>query len=212
MISQMTLDEVNENIVAINNASHDIANRLLKIKQCEGWKVLGFASWTKFLESDLFTFSRKHLYELMKATPIKEKLVTKGYRVSNKIASKLSKFPDDLHVPILKTSIERYGGKPTEGEIESVGNVLTTVMLTGHVDLGDGRMTAFEKAFRKEDEERELRQKQHIHDKYEDKPQAPLTLSEIQLAISTITANPSDQSVARAVRSILRIQERKQAG
>lgn len=207
----MTYDEAKEHVDAINRASQGIGQLLLEIRQREGWKALGYKNWTEFLTEE-FSYSRKHLYELMKAAPIKERLVTKGYKVSNKVASKLSKFPDDLHVPILKTSIERYGGKPTEGEIESVGNVLTTVMLTGHVDLGDGRMTAFEKAFRKEDEERELRQKQHIHDKYEDKPQAPLTLSEIQLAISTITANPSDQSVARAVRSILRIQERKQAG
>lgn len=208
----MTYDEAKEHVDAINRASQGIGQLLLEIRQREGWKALGYKNWTEFLTEE-FSYSRKHLYELMKAAPIKEQLVTKGYRVSNKVASKLSKFPDELHIPILRTAVERYGDKPTIGEIESTGNILTATMLTGgYVDLGDGKMTAIEKAFRKEDEERELRQKQHIHDKYEDKPQPPLTLSEIQLAISTITANPSDQEVARAVRSILRIQERKQAG
>lgn len=210
MISQMTLDEVNENIAAINNASQDIGKRLLEMKERLAWKALGYASWTAFLEGE-FSYSRKHLYELMKAAPIQEKL-PKGYRVSTAIAAKIAEYPEELHIPIFNMATKRFNGKLTESRVASIGDVLQTANLTGYADLGDGGMTALEKAFSKHDEERELRQKQHIHDKYEDKPQAPLTLSEIQLAISTITANPTDQEIARSVRSILRIQERKQAG
>lgn len=210
MTTRMTLEEIQANINAINNASQDIGRRLLEMREREAWKVLGYANWTAFLEGE-FSYSRKHLYELMKAAPIQEKL-PKGYKVNTAIAAKIAEYPEELHIPIFNMATKRFNGKLTESRVASIGDVLQTANLTGYADTGDGAMTALEKAFSKHDEERDLRQKQHIHDSIESKPQPPLTLSEIQLAISTITSNPSDQSVARAVRSMLRIQERKQAG
>lgn len=206
----MTYDEAKEHVDAINRSSQGIGQLLLEIRQREGWKALGYKNWTEFLTEE-FSYSRKHLYELMKAAPIQEKL-PKGYKVNTAIAAKIAEYPEELHIPIFNMATKRFNGKLTESRVASIGDVLQTANLTGYADLGDGGMTALEKAFSKHDEERDLRKKQHIHDKYEDKPQAPLTLSEIQLVISTITANPADQEIARSVRSILRIQERKQAG
>lgn len=207
MINQMTLEEVNENITAINNASQDIGRRLLEMREREAWKVLGYTSWTAFLEGE-FEYSRQHLYELIKAAAVIENLSTTVYKgkISTKAAAKLADYKPSIRIPILDTVEARYG-KITESRIARVGDMFQEVTTTGHVDTGSGVGTPIDVALDKQDDEAEKRQNMYIYDK----PQKPLTPDEIQLAISTITANPADQEVAKAVRSILRIQERKTA-
>lgn len=205
MNNSMSLDEIQANIIAINNASQDIGRRLLEMREREAWKVLGYASWTAFLEGE-FSYSRKHLYELMNAASVLE-VIPKGNKISTAAAAKLSQYPKELHIPIIQATQARYGAI-TESRLQRVGDMFQEVTRTGHCDTGNGISTPIDIALDKADDEADKRQKQYIYDK----PQKPLTQDEISLAISTITANPSDQSVARAVRSILRIQERKQAG
>lgn len=156
----MTKAEALVHVQAVNHAAADMGRHLLELKQREGWRALGYETWTAFLEGE-FTYSRQHLYELMKATPVQERLSTTAYKISTKAAAALSRFDEDLQPTILKTAVARYG-KLTESTVTRVGSVIQEMASTGHVDTGNGTSTPVDAALTSEDEEAVKRQKQYI--------------------------------------------------
>lgn len=163
ILSIMGAEEAREIINKINSKAAEMGRLLLDLKEREGWRALGYASWTQCLRCE-FEYSRKHLYELMNAAPVIEKLLPKGYNLNTAQADALADFPAELHEPIVEATISRYGDL-SENKIRRVGGVFTQAVKTGYVNTGDGEIsTPIDAALTREDEEAMLKQKQHIAD------------------------------------------------
>lgn len=158
----MSVDEAKAHVQAVKNAAQDMGKHLLELKEREGWRVLGYQSWTAFLNGE-FEYSRKHLYELMAAVPVQDKLLPIGYNLSTKAAAALSKFDESLHVVIAQTAQARYG-EVTESNINRVGDVVQTMVLTGHVSP-DGISTPIDATLNAEDFEASQRQQVYVAEK-----------------------------------------------
>lgn len=157
----MTREEAQAHVDAIKNAVRDMGLRLLEMKAREGWRALGYANWTAFLTGE-FAYSRKHLYELMEAAPVLEKMLPTGNKISIKAAAALAAFDEELHPVIIGTAQARYGTL-TESNVNRVGSVVQQMTYTGHVDIGNGRNTPIEAALALEDEEAAKRRLEYIH-------------------------------------------------
>jgi hypothetical protein len=146
----MTREEARQAVDAINRATEDIGQNLLRLKETGGWQLLAdgegnpYANWTDFL-SRAFTFSRKHLYELMQAAPVIERLAARGYQVNHSQAVALSRFSPEVQVLTFEMALKR--GAATEERIKDLGSVLQTAEDTGgYVPTEDGEQIALENA------------------------------------------------------------------
>lgn len=160
IIDAMTRDEAESHVKAINNAAADMGRHLLDLKERHGWRALGYPTWTACLENE-FRYSRKHLYELMNAAPVYERLSPTGNTLSLAAANALAAYDADLQPAILRTAQARYGAL-TESNVTRVGNVVETMARTGHVDTGSGESTPVEAALTIEDSEALKRQQDYI--------------------------------------------------
>lgn len=157
IIEPMSKMEAQECVQAINTSAAEMGRLLLELKSREGWRALGYHTWTECLIRE-FAFSRKHLYELMQATPIIESLSPLGYNLNIRQANALSVYPAPLRPAIVMLTEQRYG-KLTESRLERVGETLLQAARTGQVNVGDGSVTvALDVAIKLEDEEAMKRQ------------------------------------------------------
>lgn len=163
VIAPMTREEAQQHVDAIHVAASNIGRHLLEIKQREGWRALGYESWTAFLVKE-FSYSRKHLYELMSAATV-EGLLPEG---NTKAAYALSRFDANLQpaiAQIARSAAEVRGRDVTAGLVTAVGDVLAESVATGgYVDTGAGTMTAMTKAISTAIDELDKRKSQHIDD------------------------------------------------
>jgi len=156
VLAPMTPDEARAAVMQINAHAAEMGRLLLDLRTREGWRALGYATWTDCLTRE-FAFSRKHLYELMRAAPVVERLSPFGYTLNTSQANALSRYPIDLQAPIYQATVARYG-KPTESRLTRVGDVLAQVVATGHVDADGQTPTPIDAALAYEDYEARLRQ------------------------------------------------------
>lgn len=169
VINPMTETEAREHVQQINASAVDIGRRLLELKEREGWRALGYKNWTACLNEE-FVFSRKHLYSLMNAAPVAEKLLPKGYKLTTNQASTVARYPEDLQPAIVRGAKNRYG-KLTESNLRRYGDTLQQAVETGYLDIRDGeKVTAFEAALTDEDVEALKRQKQYIQENMKPRP------------------------------------------
>jgi hypothetical protein len=160
IVTPMTTDEARAHVQAVNTAAADMGRHLLELKEREGWRALGYANWTACLQNE-FGYSRQHLYDLMDAAPVQERLSGTPYKLSTRAAVALAAYDADLQPAILRTAAARYG-KLTESNVTRVGNIVETMARTGHVDTGSGVSTPVDGALTAEDNEALNRQKQYI--------------------------------------------------
>jgi len=159
IIELMTLDEAQAAVTAINSKTAELVTLLFDLKQREGWRALGFTSWTDCLRSNLFHYSRKTLYEIMRAQPVAERIEREtGIRLNHSQANALATYPDALQAPIVATVNQRYAGVLTESRIKRVGDLMTQMVSTGHVESAPGTVNAVEAALSLVDEEAAKRQ------------------------------------------------------
>lgn len=158
----MTREEAQEHVIAIRSAAADMGRRLLDLKERQGWRALGYETWTDCLEGE-FSYSRKHLYELMKAAPVLEWMLPTGNKISTKAAAALANYPAEILPAIIQTAQARYG-ELTESNVSRVGRVIQEMTTTGHVDVGNGTATPIDAALDVEDYESWRRQQTYIHD------------------------------------------------
>jgi len=153
----MTRQEAREIVDKINAHALEIGRLLLLLKESGGWEALGYESWTKFLESE-FIYSRKHLYELMRAAPITERLVTKGYReIPVSQALILAQLPITIQESVYETAYNRAQGKPTTDQIKAIGETFAEALATGgYVTTNDGEQNALENAISSNRKEQEI--------------------------------------------------------
>ena len=60
----MTEQEARQTVNAIRQSAAEIGRYLVDLRQRQGWKALGYRSFTAMLEGE-FAYSRQHLYRLM---------------------------------------------------------------------------------------------------------------------------------------------------
>lgn len=147
----LTAAEARALVDSINAKACEMGNLLLELKSRDGWRALGYATWSDCLAHE-FAFSRKHLYELMRAAPVVERLSPMGYTLNTSQANALARYPVDLQAPIVQATAARYG-KLTESRLTRVGDVLAQAVTTGHVDADGQTPTAFDAALAYEDYE-----------------------------------------------------------
>lgn len=153
----MTWDEAVSTNEQINGKAAELARLLIDMRDRKGWKALGFKSWTAYLSSDMLQFSRKHLTELVRAKPVTERLQDVGIVTNHSVANALASFPDELQIPIMRTTLQRYP-EATESRVKRVGTVMTQMVTSGHVESTPGTTNAVEAALNLEDEEAAKRQ------------------------------------------------------
>lgn len=156
VIDTMTEAQARACIGNINRLSAEIGRLLTELRDREGWRALGYQSWTAFLESDELSYSRKRLYEFMRAFPVTERLRGKGYELNTDQANALAKYPEDLQVVIYETVAN--SGKPvTADRLIARGEVYTEMVATGGlVTTRSGEQSAAESAYASQREQQEI--------------------------------------------------------
>lgn len=138
----------------IKDSLDKIGARLLEIRQRRGWKSMGYASFRAYLAEE-FVQSREHLYELMRAAPVQERLSGVGYSLSVNAAAELARYPVETQAAIAAATQARFN-KVTEKGIKVVGAVVSDLVTTGHVDIGNGTMSKAEAALTQQEVEQVL--------------------------------------------------------
>jgi len=162
IIQPMTRMEAQRCVDEINLAAQRMGRLLLELKEREGWKALGYNTWTACL-SEKFSYGRQYLYDLMTAAPVQERLELSSIhdKIPISTAVTLAHFPLELQVPIVKATLSRHGSL-TESRVREMGEIMTQMVLTGHVDPGDGFDSPVELALQQSDGEREKRKYGYI--------------------------------------------------
>lgn len=144
-MNDMTHDEALDAVHQINHKTRELVALLVSLRERNGWAALGFKNWTACLSSDLFTYSRKQLYEFVRAAPVTERLQNAGYTVNHSIANVLASFPEEIHIPTIQTAQKRHG-KLTESNVKRTAEVFQQATKTGHVESEPGTTNALEAA------------------------------------------------------------------
>lgn len=146
----MTREEALASDERIRTHASGIGHELIRLKETNGWMHLldkqaqPYKNWTDFL-SRHYGHTRKHLYELMAAAPVIERLSPLGYTPNAKQALALSRFPLELQAPIYSIAAQREGGA-TVDRINAIGAVMQEAAATGYVTAPDGQQIALEAA------------------------------------------------------------------
>jgi hypothetical protein len=142
IIESMTLNEARQYVARIRSTAEEMGKLLNELKKREGWKALGYRTWTECMEKE-FPHSRKHLYELMKAAPVIEaigELPAGNNKLSSGQAAVVAQYPEELWPAIVSMTASRYDSI-TESRLERVGETLLQASRTGGVNVGDGSIT-----------------------------------------------------------------------
>lgn len=159
----MTREEAEATHSRISSSIENVGKDLLRMKNTGGWQLLTdpdggvYASWTDYLRRG-FIYSRKHLYELMNAAEVTERL---QIPLNTSQANALARFDADLQPTIYEIASKREGGA-TEDRIKAIGTVLTEAKQTGHVTAPDGQQIALEAAIAVERREGAIRKRYYV--------------------------------------------------
>lgn len=182
-MSDMTHDEALDAVHQINHKTRELVALLVDLRERNGWKALGFTSWTECLSSDLFTYSRKQLYEFVRAAPVTERLQNAGYVVNHSVANALASYPEEVHVVTMQT-VEQLFGKATESNVKRIADLYTQATKTGHIETEHGKQSAFDAAVNLANEEAAKR-----HEAYK-RPITPIPIEPpAQVITGTIYTN-----------------------
>src|SRR5690348_7356154 len=108
IIEPMNADEARKCVQKIRDHVVEIGHLVRDLREREGWKALGYKSFTDCLNHE-FNYSRKHLYEMMKAAPIIDALLPTGNRLSSGQAAIVAHYPQELQTAIVSMTQTRYG-------------------------------------------------------------------------------------------------------
>lgn len=127
LVVMMTADEARERVNQINSEVRGIGALLLDLKEREGWKALGYSTWTECLEKE-FEESRRHLYRLMNAEEVRRDLGPIGHidvsQVPESQLRELVDVPSEERVPVYQESVETAPeGRVTAAHIQRTKEV-----------------------------------------------------------------------------------------
>lgn len=144
-------------VFLINDKMREIGELLTELRDLEGWRALGYQSWTQFLESDELIYSRKRCLEFVRAFPVTVRLREElNITITTEVALTLAPFPEDIQVLAVQTAINHK--KPiTAARTKDYALVYQEAAATGgYVTNSDGEQRAITDAFKAQRTETEL--------------------------------------------------------
>lgn len=163
MVTAATVRDITQQIKELLDAAGLL---LAEVHANKLWKHLDYTSFSAYVAGE-FGFSRSKAYKIFRTAEINSRVSRARDKLSQRAAVELARFPEELQVAIAETA-ESYTvsqSRPrTARDIKIAGEVLTQIVSTGHVDTGNGEMSAFNAALIQEDHERLMRMHQHIED------------------------------------------------
>lgn len=102
----MEAEEARQIVSEIRQKAEDMGYLLLELRDRQGWKALGYTSWTACLEQE-FDKSRQHLYRLMWVAEINEQLSPLGYTVNSKQAVVLHSLSPETRQAVVQEAYQR---------------------------------------------------------------------------------------------------------
>jgi len=148
IIAPMSLKEVRSIISRINALSEEIGRLLIEIRDLEGWRVLGYQSWTQFLESDELVYSRARCLEFIRAFPVATRLREElNVVITTEVALALARFEPEIQTIAIQTAINHH--KPiTANRVKDYATVYQEAVATGgYITSSDGEQRAITDAF-----------------------------------------------------------------
>lgn len=160
-VAMMTRDEAQRTHDAITQTASDLARLLIDMRDREGWRALGFTSWTHYLHEGGHGFTRATLYRRLAAYEVSQHETRDKPRPQAHYLT-VGEYPEQYHETILAAaeSVERSGEKVTAGVLRSIGDNITQAAMTGFVDDADGNPLSI--AIKASVDELRQRQQQHI--------------------------------------------------
>lgn len=165
----MTENEVRAIIAEIQAHAAQIGNLLNRLQQASAHRIMGFASWKAFLQSEYFSTSARHLQRLQRTAHINDMLVQSGNQPLREYHVRvLAGYPEHMQLTIAQAAqktAEALHGKPeaiTSKEIRAAGDALVGLATSGAVDDGSGSSVLLS-AITMEAQEIAARQIEHIN-------------------------------------------------
>ena len=164
----VTAEKVRETTNQIKAALNLAGELLQQVRDGRHYEALDYTSFSAYVAGEL-GFSRSKAYRMMREAQVNSEVSRARDKLSQRAAVELARFPEELQVVIAATA-ESYTvsqDKPrTARDIAMVGEIVTQMVSSGHVDTGGDEMSAFNAAMVQEESERLARMRQHIADSY----------------------------------------------
>ena len=149
----------------IDSSFDEIGHALATIRDKHLYAEGGYASFDDYI-AQRWQRSGSWARQLISAGIVYERLAADGIELHNaRHARALGEFEPDLQSTIARAAYAHAASQDrvaTAGDIKTLGTVITDLANTGHVDVGDGAMSAVDAAIISEEYERLMRQRDHI--------------------------------------------------
>jgi len=145
----MSIGEARASVNNINQKAREIGEELIALRDLEGWKALGYQSWTQFLESDELIYSRSRCLEFVRAFPVAIRLREELHiTITTEAALALSAFSEEVQLIAVQTVINHK--KPiTANRLKDYATVYQeSVDSGGYVTNSDGEQRSITDAFK----------------------------------------------------------------
>jgi len=142
-----------------------IGQALAAIRDGDLYREAGYTSFAEYIKIR-WARSDSWARQLISAGIVQDRLATEGVQLLNaRHARALVEFDDDLQAVIARAAYAKADAEErpaTASDIKTMGIVISDLATTGHVDIGNGEMSAVDAAIVNEDFERIMRQRQHM--------------------------------------------------
>jgi hypothetical protein len=142
-----------------------IGQALAAIRDNDLYREAGYTSFAEYIKIR-WARSDSWARQLISAGIVQDRLANEGVQLLNaRHARALVEFDDDLQAVIARAAYAKADAEQrlaTASDIKTMGIVISDLATTGHVDIGNGEMSAVDAAIVNEDFERIMRQRQHI--------------------------------------------------
>ena len=152
----------------IAQAFDQVGHALAAIRDQRLYEQAGFTSFDDYVV-ERWQRSGSWARQIISAGIVYDRLAADGIELNNaRHARALSEFEPSLQSTIARAAYahaESQDRIATARDIKTLGIVITDLATTGHVDVGDGQMSAADAAIISEEYERLMRQREHINGK-----------------------------------------------
>lgn len=157
----LSYNEARERVNRINALAEEMALALIELRDLEGWRALGYQSWTAFLESDELIYSRNRCLEFIRAFPVTIRLREELHiEITTEAALALAPFPAEIQL-ITAQTIWASGKTITAARAKDYATVYNEAVVSGgKVTNSDGEQRAITDAFQAQRVETEITRRQ----------------------------------------------------
>jgi len=149
MSNELTVTQARKLVDKIKLKAGELAEAIRKLRDSEGWAVLGYKSWAECCEAE-FGYTKQHANRLIKAEQIKLEVEPMGSTQPNeRQARELARLPKDQQADCWQDVLdaaEQTGEKPTARAVQEKVDlwladdepIAVDVPVEADVDQGDG--------------------------------------------------------------------------